>query len=109
MGDVIDRAEGALKVFDEQPERYLGARGVIRALMAELKATRAAIDLIQLSAEWGYDNPKHPEDGPGPCAWWGEAAEPNARQKAADAAKKRHGLLYRRVVSPWQPVEAADE
>lgn len=44
MPDVISRAEEFLAVFDEQPERYIGARGIVRELVAELKATRAQLE-----------------------------------------------------------------
>lgn len=44
MADVVSRAEGYLAVFDEQPERYAGARGIVRELVAELKTARAQLD-----------------------------------------------------------------
>lgn len=44
MPDVISRAEEFLAVFDEQPDWYIGARGVIRELVAELKTARAQLE-----------------------------------------------------------------
>lgn len=44
MPDVIARAEEFLAVFDEQPERYIGARGIVRELVAELKTARTQLE-----------------------------------------------------------------
>ncbi|OCB15109.1 hypothetical protein [Mycobacterium intracellulare] len=44
MPDVIARAEEFLAHFDEQPGRYVGARGVIRELITELKTAREQLE-----------------------------------------------------------------
>jgi hypothetical protein len=41
MTDIIERAQALLaEWFDPQPERFMGARGTIRALVAALKAAQ---------------------------------------------------------------------
>lgn len=47
MSDIIKRAEELLaEVFDREPNRYMGARGVIRELIAELKTDRKEARII---------------------------------------------------------------
>jgi hypothetical protein len=47
MDDLIERVETEyLPYFDGQPQRYIGARGCIRELVAALKAAHREIDWL---------------------------------------------------------------
>jgi hypothetical protein len=46
--DVIERAKMLLTdVFDLEPDRYIGARGIIRQLITELETTRAELKRLK--------------------------------------------------------------
>lgn len=55
MTDSIETAEEYLKFFDEHPDRYTGARGCIRMLVADLKAVRAELASYTEFAEQEFE------------------------------------------------------
>jgi hypothetical protein len=63
MSDIIEYAETLLQEwFDPQPERFLGARGTIRALITALKATRAELANYTEFAEQEFERLHREED-----------------------------------------------
>lgn len=88
--DVIDRARSYLaEVFDLQPERYTGARGIVRELIAEIERLRG-IDLLHDFVTWLWDE-SHYLDGYDPILNWPGFPNVDYRSVVEEFAATRDG------------------